>query len=433
MTDVPETQYAVCGDDHIAYQVFGKGDVDLLWVPASGDCIDLRWDWPPYARFLDWLGTRARVISFDRRGTGASDAPSDDRLPLWERGADDFRAVLDAVGSTQAVICAVADSGAAAVLYTASNTSRVRGLILVNGQALANNQASHEQFLRDAWGTSILTDSLFPDLAKRDPLFRSWWTKNVRMYMPPNAAAKFVGQGLDVRESLQLVRVPTLVLHHESFDAVPVESGRYLAEHIAGARFVLLPGGDAFIFTERTVGLAMEEIDLFLSGLSAVGNHDRALAAVLFTDIVGSTAKAAAIGDQHWRHLLETHDAVARTVVEQHRGRVIKMTGDGMLATFDGPGRAIRSALSLIESLGPLGIEIRAGLHTGEVELRDTDIAGIGVHIAARVMDTAAPGELVVSPAVPMLVAGSGIEFEDRGDHELKGVPGTWRLFTVVN
>ena len=253
------------------------------------------------------------------------------------------------------------------------------------------------------------------------------------MYMSPNVAAKAFGAGLDVRDSLPLVRVPTLVLHHESFDAVSIDRGRYLAQHISGARFVPLPGGDAFVFTPRSGESAMDEIERFLCGLSAMGDLDRALASVLFTDIVGSTAKASAIGDRQWRQLLETHDAVARTVVEQHRGRVIKTTGDGMLATFDGPGRAIRCARSLNEALLPLGIEIRAGLHTGEVELRDADIAGIGVHIAARVMNNAGPGELVVSAAVPMLVAGSGIEFEDRGEHELKGVPGSWRLFTFVN
>jgi class 3 adenylate cyclase len=233
-----------------------------------------------------------------------------------------------------------------------------------------------------------------------------------------------------VREALPLVAVPTLVLHVEGFEPIPVDHGRYLAEHIAGARLVVLPGSDTFYFEYSDE--ALDNISEFLGGLTNVAEPERALAALLYTDIVGSTATASALGDREWRRLIETHDAVAHTVVEQHKGRVVKMTGDGMLATLDGPGRAIRCALALGESLRPLGIEIRAGLHTGEVEVRETDLAGIGVHIAARVMDLASPGELLVSAAVPMLVAGSGIEFEDRGEYELKGVPGTWRLYAAT-
>jgi class 3 adenylate cyclase len=220
-----------------------------------------------------------------------------------------------------------------------------------------------------------------------------------------------------------------LVLHDEGFEPISADHGKYLAEHIAGARLALLPGTDVCIFEPKDeIRAHLEE---FLGGLARVADSDRSLAAILFTDIVDSTAQASALGDREWRHLLETHDAVARTVVSQHRGRVVKMTGDGLLATFDGPGRAIFCARALHESLRPLGIEIRAGLHTGEIELRGDDIAGIGVHIAARVTEAASAGDLLVSPAVPMLVAGSGIEFEDRGEHDLKGVPGAWRLFAV--
>ena len=444
MTTVPETQYAKIDGDRIAYQVFGEGDIDLLWVPASADCIDLRWDWPPYEQFLDWLGTRARVIGFDRRGTGASDPPSGASLPLWEQWADDVRAVLDAVGSGRAVVGGVTDSGPAAILFAASHPSRCQGLILVNTQACAEagpdypagrsaeETALMEQFLGDAWGTPVFTDFVFPDLAKRDPFFRRWFTKNQRLYLPPSVATtRIAGQLVDVRESLEMVRVPTLVLHHDDWAIMPVENGRYLGEHIPGARLAIVPGTDGYIFTEPSTD-ALRELDTFLGGLTAVVEPDRALAAVLFTDIVDSTQRASAMGDRQWRSLLETHDAVARTIVEQHRGRVVKMTGDGVLATFDGPGRAIRCALALGDALRPLGVEIRAGLHTGEVEVRDADIAGIGVHIAARVMNAAAPGDLLVSPAVPMLVAGSGIDFDDRGEHELKGVPGTWRLYAVT-
>jgi len=442
VTDIPETQYAALGEDRIAYQVFGHGELDLLWVPGSADCIELRWDWPPYAQFLDWLGARARVIAFDRRGTGASDAPSGDNIPLWEQWADDARAVLDAVGSERAVICGVADSGPAAILFAGSHPSRTRGLILINSHAgrfatpenpagvPEGELARMQQFVLDNWGTQSLAQFVSPDLVKHDAILGPWFAKNQRMYMTPSAASRVIPQSVDVRDALALVRIPTLVLHREGFQPVPVDNGRYLAEHIAGARLAIVPGKDGWIFTEPA-GEALRHIDEFLGGHTAVLVPDRALAAILFTDIVGSTERASAIGDRAWRDLLATHDALARTLVDQHKGRVVKMTGDGMLATFDGPGRAIRCALSLGDALRSVGLEIRAGLHTGEVEVIGEDIAGIGVHIAARVLGASPPGELLVSPAVPMLVAGAGFEFEGRGEHELKGVPGTWKLFAV--
>jgi class 3 adenylate cyclase len=290
------------------------------------------------------------------------------------------------------------------------------------------------QFVRDAWGTEAIAELGAPDLAREDPAYRKWWTKSSRLYMSPKEASKVLEfqLSLDVRDALTLVRVPTLVLHPEGYEAIPVDHGRYLAEHIAGARLAVLPGNDsAFFFGGPAFELGRHHIEEFLSGLSARAEPDRALAALLFTDIVESTARVSALGDKGWRSLLETHDAVARTVVEQHRGRLVKTTGDGMLATFDGPGRAIRCATALRDALGPLGIQVRAGLHTGEVEVMGTDITGIGVHIAARVLEHAEPGDLMVSAAIPMLVAGSGIDFEDRGEHELKGIPGTWRLFVV--
>lgn len=439
---LPETKFAKLGDDRIAYQVFGNGELDLIWVPASGDCIELRWDWPPYAQFLDWLGTKARVIAFDRRGSGASDPPSGESLPLWEQWAEDARAVLDAVGSERAVICGVAESGAAAILFAGTHPSRAQGLILINSQACSlaipdypagrseADLAVWVQVVRDAWGTERLSEIVFPDLVKKDAFFGPWFAKNQRLYMTPTAASRAIGQLLDVRDALPLVQVPTLVLHREGFSAVPVDHGRYLSEHIEGARLAIVPGNDGWIFTEPA-SEALRQIDEFLGGLTTVGEPDRALAAVLFTDIVGSTERASALGDRAWRNLLATHEALSRTLVDQHKGRVVKMTGDGMLATFDGPGRAIRCALSLCDALRTVGLEIRAGLHTGEIELMGNDIAGIGVHIAARVLDASSRGEVLVSPAVPMLVAGAGFDFEDRGEHQLKGIPGLWRLFAV--
>jgi class 3 adenylate cyclase len=442
---IPETEYATLGEDRIAYQVFGEGEVDLLWVPPSGDCIELRWDWPPYAQFLFWLGAQARVISFDRRGAGASDAPSGEPLPSWERWADDARAVLDAVGSERTVIAGASDSSPTAILFATSHPARTRGLILINGAARwaaapdypagfpEEALALTSQFVQDAWGTEALAGFASPDLARRDPEFRRMIAKSERMYMSPNQMSRLMHfqQSLDVREALDLVRVPTLVLHPEGLEAIPADHGRYLAEHIAGARLALLPGNDAMILVEPAAQAALPLIEEFLGALHDGPEPDRALASILFTDIVGSTERASALGDREWRNLLESHDAVARTIVEQHRERLVKMTGDGMRATFDGPGRAIRCAMALGDTLRPLGLEIRAGLHTGEVEVRGADIAGIGVHIAARVLACAPPGELLVSAAVPMLVAGSGIEFEEGGEHELKGVPGTWQLFSV--
>jgi class 3 adenylate cyclase/pimeloyl-ACP methyl ester carboxylesterase len=444
---VPKTQFATLGDDRIAYQVFGQGPADVLWVPASGDCIDLRWDYPPYTEFLRWLGNRARVISFDRRGTGASDTPSDEALPLFERWADDARAVLDAAGSDHAVICGGGDSGPTAILFAASHPSRTQALILMNTAArlamtadyLAGGPedavASTSQFVQDSWGTGAMAQYAGPEISGRDPDFIEWFARSERLYMSPRQARDVFRVQLvswDLREALALVRVPTLVLHREEA-AFPLtaDHGHYLHDHIAGARLAMLPGRDMFFFGGSE---GLHEIERFLGELSPVAQPDRALAAILFTDIVGSTGQAAAMGDQAWHNLLDTHDALARTLVEQHRGRLVHASGamgDGILAIFDGPGRAIRCASGLNEALRPLGVSIRAGLHAGEIDLRETGIAGIGVHIASRVLSQANAGEVLVSAAVPMLVAGSGFEFEDRGEHQLKGVPGTWRLYAV--
>jgi class 3 adenylate cyclase len=437
--EVPEARFASLGEDRIAYQVFGAGNVDLLVTSATGDPIDLRWDLPSYASFLRRLGGGARVIMFDQRGTGASDAPSDETLPSWERWADDARAVLDAVDRERAVIFGWGDGGPTAILFAAGHPRRTGGLILGNTSArfqsgpdyTSGMSEENSRFVQQAWGTRALVETAFPDAAG-DAAFVRWAARSQRLSLPPRDASALFGWewSMDVREALASVRVPTLVLHRDGYSMIPLEQGRYIAEHIPGAQFRIVPGRDGGLYTEP-LAESLRHIEEFLAGLRGHIESDRALAAILFTDFVGSTKQLSALGDQAWRNLLDSHDVIARTAVEQHGGHLVRTTGDGILATFDGPGRAIRCATALGDALQPLGVEIRAGLHTGEVEHRGTEIAGIAVHIAARVLEAAAGGELLVSATVPMLVAGSGFEFEDRGEHDLKGVPGTWQLYAV--
>jgi class 3 adenylate cyclase len=442
--DLPETRYTKLGDDRIAYQALGEGPVDLLTVPASGDCMDLRWDFPPYERFLRNLASFSRLVMFDRRGVGASDPTSGDALPSWERWADEARAVLDAVGSNQAVIMGVADSTPTALLFAAVHTDRTRALILFNGTARfltdtdypgglpASDLEGAIQILEEIWGTKAMADFASADMAATDPDFARWYARTTRLAISPKEAGAYLRwvQLTDVRDVLPSVHVPTLVMHRAGFSWITPDQGKYIADRVSGARFALVPGSDGAMFHEPTTE-TLRLLEEFITHLGGAMDSDRALAAILFTDIVGSTEMAAALGDRQWRNLLESHDAVARTLIDKHGGRLIKMTGDGLLATFDGPGRAIRCGFALRDSLEPLGIVIRAGLHTGEVELRGDDIGGIGVHIAARVLDQAKAGELLASSAVPLLVAGSGIAFDDRGEHDLKGV-GALRLYAVA-
>jgi class 3 adenylate cyclase len=436
--DVPDTHFASLGGDGIAYQVFGEGDIDVVLVSHTGDPIDLRWDWPPYAAFLRRLSAHGRIIMFDQRGCGASDMPSGEPVSSWEGWADDARVVLDAVGSERAAIIGHADGGPTALLFAATHPGRARGLILSTTSARYASapdypigvSADAGRFVREAYGTPAMIEAVMGD-AVRDPAFLRWVARSFRLSLRPRDARRVMRWqvSMDVRSALASVRVPTLVLHAEDYTTIPPAHGRYIAERINGARFVTVPGNDAILFSEPAETL--RHIDQFLAELHGPTESDRALAAILFTDFVGSTKQLSAVGDTAWRNLLDSHDVIARTVVEQHSGRLIKTTGDGILATFDGPGRAIRCAIALRDALQPLGIEIRAGLHTGEVEIRTDDIAGIAVHIAARVLDTATSGELLCSAAVPMLVAGAGFEFDDRGQHELKGIDGAWQLFAV--
>ena len=441
---IPETKFAKSGDDRIAYQVFGEGPPDLLWMSAVSDCIDSRWEYPPFASFLRRLASFSRVIMFDRRGTGASDPVTLEALPTWEEWADDALAVLAEAESEQAAILGSGDGGIPSMLFAATHPDRTLALIFSHAWARIEKAEDYPwgvesrdldrtlPWIRENWGTERFVDfGEFYSTTRKDPEFRRWIAKSARSSCSPREAVSYFGVAgrADIRHVLPAITVPTMVIHRS--DAPLMEHSRYLADNIRDSRFISVEGGaDTLLYVEPNAPFA-DAIEEFLLGLQGSTEPDRALAAILYTDIVDSTEQLSAIGDHEWRNLLDTHDAVARTMVEQHRGKIVKMTGDGILATFDGPGRAIRCALSLGEALRPLGLEIRAGLHTGEVELRGTDIAGIGAHIAARVLGSAEPGELLVSAAVPMLVAGSGFKFEDRGEHELKGVPGAWRLFAV--
>lgn len=441
---IPETRFTTVGRDRIVYQVVGDGPIDLLLVSPSGTAVDVQWDWPAAAAFLHRLASFSRLIMFDKRGWGASDRISNATLPPWEEWVDDVRAVLDAAGSERAAIFGIADVGAIACLFAAIEPERTHSLILFTATARFLADDGYPGGLPDAqventvrltetlWGTDAMTAFSLPSLAG-DPAAVRWYARAQRLAASARDAAAYfrAAQRLDLRATLPSIRVPTLIIHRKDFPWIPVEQGRYLADHIDGAKFVVVPGADSSPDVEPNDEI-LDSIEEFLTGVPPAGEPDRVLAAVLFTDVVGSTERAAALGDRRWKELLESHDAVARTIVEQFRGRLVKTTGDGVMATFDGPGRAIRCANRLAEALRPLGLEIRAGLHSGEVELRSGgDIGGIAVHIAARVAALAAPNELLVSSTVRDLVAGSGIRFEDRGAASLKGVPGEWRLFAV--
>jgi class 3 adenylate cyclase len=438
----PETTYAWLGRDRIAYQVLGQGPPDLVMTGASLGHLDIAWEDPGLALFLRSLASFSRLILFNRRGTGASDPLPPDPLPPWESYGEELAAVLDAVGSQRTAILAELD--AAAIFFAGTRPQRTSALILVHTSAkgLASQdypigvpaevaEALLAQF-DQLWGTEAMAARLVPSRAE-DARFRRWFAKAQRTSLSPRAAQPYVRAMLevDVRPILPLVQAPTLILHRRDVQSFSVEQGRYLAEHIPEARLVELPGADATLVWEAPE-LALDLIQQFLTGVHRPVEPNRVLATVLFSDIVASTKQASQLGDRRWRELLNVHDELARRLVEEFGGRLVKMTGDGLLATFDGPGRGIRCAAALRDELGGISVQLRVGLHTGEVELRDGDVGGIAVHIAARVMAAAGPGEILTSKTVRDLIVGSDIVLEDRGTHPLRGVEGTWQLFEVV-
>lgn len=445
MSAPPETRYARSDGLHIAYQVVGEGSPTVVFVTPTTFCTELMWEYPATARVLRRLASIGRLLVFDRRGSGLSD-PVERPAPLEDQVAD-VLAVMDAAGAERAAVFAEADGNPMALVFAATHPDRVTRLFLHHPFARLTAgdgypfgppaSEAEERIVRpivEAWGTGRGGRVMTPVLAAEDPAYLSWWGRNERFAASPGTAeraTRFFAQ-IDVREVLPQVRVPAIVAVRPEARWPRVEHCRYVAEHVPGARLVELPGRDSLTYGDG-VDEEFRAFEEFVTGGRGMASAaTRALATVLFTDIVGSTERAAALGDSRWLELLELHEQLTATEVARHGGRLIKTTGDGALATFDGPARGIRAAQAIIEAVGASGLELRAGLHTGEVELREGDVAGVAVHVGARVAALAEAGEVLVSKTVKDLVLGSGLEFADRGEHELKGVPDRWQLFSVV-
>jgi pimeloyl-ACP methyl ester carboxylesterase len=441
----PVTRYARSGEVNIAYQVVGEGPLDLVFVSGWVSNLDLMWQEPSYARFLRRLASFSRLILFDKRGTGLSDRVPEADLPTLEARMDDVRAVLDAAGAERAALLGHSEGGPMCLLFAATHPERTVALVLIgtyarrlvgDGYPFGTSPEAYDGFLAeiaDGWGGAVGLEARAPSLVD-DTRFRTWWSDYLRMSASPGAAlalTRMNGQ-IDVRPALETIGVPTLVVHRTGDRSLPVEGARYLAERIRGARLVELPGNDHLPFVGDQDAI-LDEIEEFLTGVRRGAGNDRVLATVLFTDIVGSTERAVELGDREWRDLLESHHLLVRRALESWRGIEVDTAGDGFLATFDGPARAIRCACAIRDAVRGLGLEVRAGLHTGECEVHGETVAGIAVHIGARVAALAGPGEVLVSSTVRDLVAGSGIEFDERGEHELKGVPGRWQLYSVAD
>jgi class 3 adenylate cyclase len=440
----PETQYTKSGDVNIAFQVAGDGPFDLVYVPGWVSNVEGAWEEPTLERFLRRLARFSRLILFDKRGTGLSDPVPESRLPTLEERMDDVRAVMDAAGSERAALFGFSEGGNLSVLFTATYPDRTLALATFGIFAkrlrspdypwapTAEDRERAIEFVEREWGRAMDLDVLVPSAAD-DPDFKRRLLSYLRRSASPAAAAALLRMNtqIDIREVLPTIHVPTLVLHRLNDLETKVDEGRWIAGRIPGAKFVELPGGDHLPWVGDQ-GSVLDEIEEFLTGVRPAPEEDRVLATVLFTDIVSSTERAAALGDREWGALLDSHHERIRSNFGRFRGREVATAGDGFLATFDGPIRAVRCAMSAVAAVGDLGIQIRAGLHTGEVELDGADVRGIAVHIGARIASLAGPSEVLVSSTVKDLVAGATLEFEDRGEHELKGVPGAWRLYRVV-
>ena len=435
--DPPETRYARSGDVHIAYQIVGSGPLDLIHTPGFVSNVEMNWESPGRTHLFSRLAGFARLILFDKRGTGLSDR-SVGVSHLDER-MDDIRAVMDAAGSQRAALFGISEGGPMSMLFAATYPERTRALVLYGSYAHffpppKPNPQYHLDLIRRQWGTGeycmrYMNPGNTNETVRRD--IARW----ERQSASPSAAVAAMRMAYenDVRDILPTIRVPTLILHRIGDTLVNIEAGHYIADHIPGAKFVELPGMNHAMYREpEMVERVVNEIEEFLTGSRSLGETDRVLATVLFTDIVDSTKRASELGDRQWRALLRHHDEAVRDEIGRFRGREVKSLGDGFLATFDGPARAVRCAAAIASVVQPLGLTVRSGVHTGEIELTQGDISGIAVHTAARIMAMAEPGETLVSSTVRDLVAGSGLRFEDRGPHTLRGLPEKIRLYTVV-
>jgi len=438
-----ETRYAKSGDLRIAYQVHGDGPIDLLFAPGYLSHLEQNQWWPAYAAFFARMASFSRLIVFDRRGTGLSDRIL--ALGSFEELMDDIGVVLDAAGSERAALFGGAEGGPMCALFAATFPERTTALVLGASYARRGwapdypwglDEETQRRVLdgyEDRWGRPGFGSRAMAPTLVDDERFQAWNAQAQRFAGTPASAREWfrITMDIDVRDVLPAIRVPTLVFHRSGDRVIPVESGRYLAAHIPNAKYVELPGHDHLPFVGDDNNAIVDEIEEFLTGSRRPREPDRVLATVLFTDVVGSTELAAELGDKRWTELLAEHHGIVRTALEHHRGKVVRIEGDGTLSTFDGPARAVNCATAIRHALAPLDLEIRAGLHTGEIELAPSGVEGIAVHIGARVASLAAPGEVLVSSTVKDLVVGSGLAFADRGRYELKGVPGEWQVYAV--
>ncbi|MGI9649398.1 MAG: adenylate/guanylate cyclase domain-containing protein [Acidimicrobiia bacterium] len=441
---MPETHYAKSGGYSIAYQVIGTGPYDLVYIPGWVSNVEVMWEDPGLASFLRRLASFSRLIVFDKRGTGLSDPLPLDQLPDLEARMDDLAAVMDAVGSERATLFGHSEGGNLCMLFSATHPDRTTGIALTGSFAkrirsddypwapTQEERAEYIGLVEENWGRLDETDRLAPSRSD-DEAFRAWLLHYQRLSASPRAAAAILemNSNLDMRPLLETISVPTLLLYRKDDRDVQVEEGRYIAARIPGAKLVELEGADHHFWAGDSESL-LQEIEEFVTGSRGHQDHERQLATVLFTDIVGSTERAATLGDRSWRDLLERHNQIVRTELVRWRGREVGTAGDGFLATFDGPARALRCARAIAEAIPALGIEVRCGVHTGEVEIVGDDVAGLTVHIGSRIAGRARPSEVLLSRTVKDLVAGAGFAFEDRGRHPLKGVPDEWQVYALV-
>lgn len=446
MSAVPETRYARSGDLYIAYSVSGEGPLDIIFVPPAYSHLELLWEYPAITAFLRRWTAVGRLILFDKRGSGLSSPVPGRAVPTAEEWMDDVEAVVTAANSERHALIGWDTGGPVGMLYAATHPERVVSLTLISTYARLRRAPDYAfgmpdaaadlmvEIVRSDWGCHAHAGSAFLHGRADDSELRDWYGRLQRFSMDPGTAVAAVRAAvdLDVRDVLPAIQAPTLIVQAEANPYVRTEYGRYLAEHIAGARYVGMPIAEHYFWLSDIAGESYDVIEEFITGTRRPVAPDRVLATVLFTDLVGSTERAAAMGDRRWRAILDAYDGVVARALDGHRGKLVKTTGDGVLATFDGPGRAIECSLAMRDEVRHLGLEQRAGLHTGEVELRGDDVGGIAVNIASRVMDVAGPGEVVVSRTVKDLVVGSGVAFEERGVHVLKGVPDRWDLFAVA-